>query len=229
MGVPQYSVLGPLLFNIYINNLFFLTERNDVYNFADDTTFFACDSDLKHLMEKLEHYTKLAIEWFENNYMKLNKDKCHLLVAEHRYETLWPNIGGTRIWKSKNEELLGLTMDRNLNLDDHVFTLCKKGSRKLSDLPRISNYMSFEKKRILLKKAFVESQFGHCPLTCIFFGRKANSKVNHIHERSLRIVHKDNISFFEKLLNKDKSFCIHDSVHHTSKQYLYGVGYVDTF
>ena len=61
----------------------FLTECTDVCNFADDTNFFACDSDLKHLMERLEHDTKLAIEWFENNYMKLNEDKCHLLVAGH--------------------------------------------------------------------------------------------------------------------------------------------------
>ena len=43
-------------------------------------------------MERLKHDTKLAIEFFENNYMKLNGDECHLLVAGHRYETLWANI-----------------------------------------------------------------------------------------------------------------------------------------
>ena len=132
-------------------------------------------------MERLEHDTKLAIEWFENNSMKLNEDKCHLLLAGHRYETLWANIGETRILESKNAKFLGLTIDININFDDHVFTLCKKAGRKLSALSRISNYVSFEKKKILLK-AFVESQFGYCLLTWMFHSRKANSKIIFIKE-----------------------------------------------
>ena len=68
--------------------------------------------------------------------------------------------------------------------------------------------MSFEKKRILLK-AFVESQYGYFPLTWMFYSREVDSRINHIHKRSLRIVYKENISSFEELLKKDKSFCIH--------------------
>ena len=161
-GVPQGSVLGQLLFNIYIDDLLSLTECINDCHFADDTIFFVCDRDLKHLMERLEHDTKLAMECLENNYMRLNEDKFYLLVAGHRYEILWPNIGETSVWKSKNEKLLGLTIDRNLNFDDQEFTLCKKAGRKLSVLSKISNYMSFEKKkkRILLK-AFVEWVIAH--------------------------------------------------------------------
>ena len=62
-------------------------------------------------MERLEHDTKLAIEMFENNFMKLSEGKYHILVAGHRFETLWANIGEITIWQSKNEKLHGLTID----------------------------------------------------------------------------------------------------------------------
>ena len=58
-------------------------------------------------------------------------------------------------------------------------------------------------------KAFIESQFGYCPLILMFHSRSVNDKINHLHERSPRIVYKDNISSFEDLLKKDRSFTIH--------------------
>ena len=65
-SVPRGSILGPILFNIYLNDLFFIL----VCNYADDT----CDKELPCLLTTLEHDTALVIEWFEINYMKLNKD-----------------------------------------------------------------------------------------------------------------------------------------------------------
>ena len=75
--------------------------------------------------------------------------------------------------------------------------------------------MSFEKREMLLK-AFAESQFGYCPLTWMFHGRKANSKLNHIHERALRIVYKSNVLSFEELLELD----ISSKIHHRNIQSL---------
>ena len=68
--------------------------------------------------------------------------------------------------------------------------------------------MSFKQRRLLLK-SFVEGQFGYCPLVWMFHGRKINRKINHIHERSLRIAYRDYNSSFKDLLKKDNSVCIH--------------------
>ena len=68
--------------------------------------------------------------------------------------------------------------------------------------------MSFKQRRILLK-TFIESQFRCCPLIWMFHIRSVNNKINHLHERSLRIVCKDNYSSCVDLLAKDKSFTIH--------------------
>ena len=89
LGVPHRSVHGQILFNTYINDLFFLIENTNVINSADYKTFCACDSDSHNLTLRLEHDSVLAIEWFECNYMKLNQDKCNLLILVHKHESVW--------------------------------------------------------------------------------------------------------------------------------------------
>ena len=78
-GVPEGSVLGSILFSICLNDLFYLTEMTQVCNYVDDTTFYVYDKDLNTLINRLEYDTALAVEWFKNNFMKLNQNKCHLL------------------------------------------------------------------------------------------------------------------------------------------------------
>ena len=76
-------------------NFFYITELTNVCNYPDVTTFHACDSDSEKFIQRLEHYSMLAFEWFESNYMKLSNGKCHKL------ELIWGNIGQSQIWESK--------------------------------------------------------------------------------------------------------------------------------
>ena len=181
----------------------------DVCNYADDKAYRVCDLDLKSLITRLEHDAALAIEWFESNYMMLNQDKCHFLISGHKYETLFVNVGETKIWENKQQKLLGVLIDRDLKFDEYVLSQCKQAGKKLTALIRTSRYMTFAQSRNIMK-AFIESQFGYCPLVWMFCGRQTNARINHIHERALRTVYNDEISPFEELLGRDdKSETIH--------------------
>ena len=80
-GVPQGSILCPLLFNIFICDLFYEIQDVDVNNHADDNTPYACASDINIVLEKLEAGTYSLYKWFKQNYLKFNADKCHLVAS----------------------------------------------------------------------------------------------------------------------------------------------------
>ena len=153
LGVPQGSALGTLLFNIYLNDLFFFLKDAGICNFADDTTTYISDESLENFLELLEKNSMLAIAigWFTNNYMKLNTDKCRLIVSGYKHEQVWENKGKELIWESNDVKLLGVTIDRDLKFDKHVLKLCSKANQKLSVLSRMRNLLSFNKRRALFK------------------------------------------------------------------------------
>ena len=103
---------------------------------------------------------------------------------------------------------MGVTLDHQLRLEEHIKVFCKEAGKKVNALARIASYMD-ESKRILLMKTFILLYFDYCPLIWVFCSRKSNSRINRIHERAMRIAHYDYESTFEQFLIKNKTITSH--------------------
>ena len=79
LGVPQGFILGPILFNAFINDLLLSIKETDICNFADDTTLYACGKDLDTISYKLELETNTTIQWLKDNEMVANPSKFQLM------------------------------------------------------------------------------------------------------------------------------------------------------
>ena len=205
-GVPQGSILGPLLFNIFLNDIFLFVTDTKIANYADDNTAYASGNNIEELLNIVENDISKLFRWFQLNEMKSNEDKCHLLVSNR--EDVSIQIGNEIIEGNSSVKLLGVTIDNNLNFNEHVTKICNKASQKLHALARVSKFIETDKLKIIMK-TFFESQFNYCPLIWMFHSRTLNNRINRLHERALRLVYKNPNYSFQDLLDKDNSVTIH--------------------
>ena len=127
-GVPQGSVLGPLLFNIFVNDKFFFIRDISIANYADDNTTYTTAINVENLLSTLERETSILLEWFKFNETKLIEDKCHLLVA-NQSEDKSIRLGNVTVVSNRSVELLGVKIDEHVNFNEHITKLCKKATR----------------------------------------------------------------------------------------------------
>ena len=212
-GVPQESILGPLLFNVYLRDLFMFTEDYEMVNYADDNTPYVCEGDMNKIILTLEGAASKLFLWISQNYLKANPDKSHLLLSNNEDRIIY--IQSEVIENAKSKKLLGITFDSDLKFNTHVTNICNKASQKLHALARVSGFMS-QNKLIMVMKTFIMSQFNYCPLVWMFYSKEVNNRLNHIHERALRIAYRDANSTFQELLIRDGSV----SIHHRNLQLL---------
>ena len=114
------------------------------------------------------------------------------------------DICNEKLSSTCSEKFFGIKIDNKLTLEEHVEGLCKKASQKVSAVARISSLMRFEQRKRIVN-LFIASHFSHYPLVWMFHSRPINNRIDHIHERALKIIYQDYNSSFKELLKKDKT------------------------
>ena len=134
-------------------------EDSDIEKNSHDTTPFTCVPDADTITFKLQSTSDKLLTWSKNNYMKAKPEKCHLLLS---LETPTQSfLGGFSIQSSTKETLLGVLIDFELRFDGHISLICIQVDRKLNPLGRTANFMSYDKRAVIMK-AFIESHFNYC-------------------------------------------------------------------
>ena len=129
-GVPQCLVLGPLLFNIFINDIFYFIDKTNIANYADDNTIYAIEDNNLDLLQILNTEALTVFDWFKVNEMKPNSNKSRLIIANNsnnKYSSLsYVYIDNDLIESEETVKLLGVEFDERLNFNDHITTILKK-------------------------------------------------------------------------------------------------------
>ena len=209
-GVPQGSILGPLLFNLFINDIFLFIQEGSLCNFADDNTISISAENVNELHRLVQLNTNKCIEWFNSNHMTANPSKFQSLIVgkngNHIKEFQINN--DFKINVSSEVTLLGIQIDEQLRFDSHVDKICKKAAMQLNAIKRLARFMGSKERQVIVN-SFILCHFNYCPLIWIFCSNASQKKLEKVNERALRLALSDYTSSYDNLLVKAKSTTIH--------------------
>ena len=184
-GVPQGSLLGPLLFNLYVNDMNYFITSSSLRIYADDTTEYASDPSLIALQYIVNADQKQLKTWLVINYLNLNILKTQAtVIGPSSYEFEF-KLAANEIEVTDSLKILGVTLDRKLTFRSHIKDQLRKACAKAAALRRLHRFVP-QDVMIRLYKAYILPHLEYCSPLLLGIGKVEQGKMEDTNEYLLR-------------------------------------------
>ena len=179
--------MGPILFNCFLNDLYYFIKNAKADNFTDDNTLTTFAQNVGILISVLESESNILIIWFETNTMIVNPGKFQSIIIDkkkqdHTKETF--EIGDKVIEVSPSVKLLGVQIDDKLNFNLLITNIYRYTENQLNALTRLKLFLRFEAKKVLVNSYFF-SNFNYYLLVWMFSSAKSLNKIESLQKRAI--------------------------------------------
>ena len=199
-GVPQGSILGPLLFVIYINDLPQISNLAKFILYADDANIIITGNTEEEINSKLHVITSLLVNWVDSNGLSLNLKKTHYMVFSKRrveYSKIEVNIAGTKIGRVTEARFLGVIIDEKLTWSKHISAVKIKMARYMGIMYRLKRHLPL-KVRLQLYHSFVQSHLNFCSLVWGFASKSLIDPLFNKQKQGVRMIMPGYVNYFYK-------------------------------
>jgi hypothetical protein len=181
LGVPQGSVLGPLFFLIYINDLAYHLIKFNTKLFADDTSLYKANKNWSILLSEFQRDIVDLFEWCEINRIDINYSKTYIMVITNKRVDIPIKIvlGSIEIEVVSTFKLLGVYLDNKLNFQSHIAKMCLSINKRLYSIKRLA-HLAFSV-RMQFFKTFILPCFDYCSSLVIYFTKTLIQKISNIY------------------------------------------------